>query len=65
MGHHAGGQVGYGVFFSRLRLNGIGVLRIAFELVWAIDAWFKWQPDFVNNFVSYLSGASRGLPSPD
>ncbi len=32
------------------RLQGIGVLRIVFGLVWAIDAWFKWQPDFINNF---------------
>jgi hypothetical protein len=29
------------------RLTGIGLLRIAFGLVWAIDAWFKWQPDFI------------------
>jgi len=37
------------------RLNGISVLRIVFGLVWGIDAWFKWQPDFINNFTSYLS----------
>jgi nitrite reductase (NO-forming) len=38
------------------RLTGIGVLRIVFGLVWAIDAWFKWQPDFINNFTSYMHG---------
>ncbi len=26
------------------RGKGIGVLRIVFGMVWAIDAWFKWQP---------------------
>jgi uncharacterized membrane protein YphA (DoxX/SURF4 family) len=37
------------------RLKSLGVLRIVFGLVWLIDAWFKWQPDFVNNFSGYLS----------
>lgn len=45
------------------RLKGIGVLRIVFGLVWAIDAWFKWQPDFVNNFVSYLTKPLDGQPA--
>ncbi|HYU75871.1 MAG TPA: hypothetical protein VEL31_24625 [Ktedonobacteraceae bacterium] len=44
------------------RLKGIGILRIVFGLVWAIDAWFKWQPDFINNFVSYLTGPLDGQP---
>lgn len=46
------------------REQGIGVLRIVFGLVWAIDAWLKWQPGFQNNFVSYLSGALNGQPAP-
>lgn len=41
------------------RLTGIGVLRIGFGLVWGIDAWFKWQPDFINNFTSYLSSSGQ------
>ena len=44
------------------RLKGIGVLRIVFGLVWAIDAWFKWQPDFINNFSSYLTGPLDNQP---
>ncbi len=44
------------------RLQGIGVLRIVFGLVWAVDAWFKWQPDFINNFTAYLSGAQQDQP---
>lgn len=47
---------------SRGRRDGIGILRIVFGVVWAIDAWFKWQPDFVNNFTSYLSGAQADQP---
>ncbi len=50
--------------FAQWRLNGIGLLRILFGIVWGIDAWFKWQPDFVNNFTTYLSGAQDGQPWP-
>ena len=46
------------------RLKGIGLLRILFGVVWGIDAWFKWQPDFINNFTTYLSGAQADQPSP-
>lgn len=42
------------------RLNAIGILRIVFGLVWAVDAYFKWQPDFVNNFTDYLTKAGDG-----
>lgn len=34
--------------------------RIGFGLIWLIDAWFKWQPAFINGFVSYLTGATSG-----
>src|SRR6266699_814480 len=44
------------------RLKGMGILRIVFGLVWAIDAWFKWQPDFIHNFKSYLTGSLDGQP---
>lgn len=47
---------------SPWRLQAIGVLRIVFGLVWAVDAWFKWQPDFIHNFTGYLSGAQEGQP---
>jgi uncharacterized membrane protein YphA (DoxX/SURF4 family) len=45
------------------RARGLGILRIAFGVVWAIDAWFKWQPDFIHNFVDYLTGAQEGQPA--
>jgi len=34
----------------------MGILRIVFGLVWAIDASFKWQPGFAHNFTHYLTG---------
>jgi thiosulfate dehydrogenase [quinone] large subunit len=42
--------------------NGLGLLRIAFGVVWAIDASFKWQPAFVHGFTGYLKGAMDGQP---
>ncbi|MHB8508015.1 MAG: hypothetical protein ACYDGR_05110 [Candidatus Dormibacteria bacterium] len=49
--------------FAPWRLKGIGVLRIVFGLVWAVDAWFKWQPEFINKFADSLSGAGDGQPA--
>jgi uncharacterized membrane protein YphA (DoxX/SURF4 family) len=47
---------------SGWRLKGIGALRIVFGVVWAVDAWFKWQPGFVDNLVSYITGNLAGQP---
>ncbi|HQU08161.1 MAG: hypothetical protein B7W98_00020 [Parcubacteria group bacterium 20-58-5] len=40
--------------------KSFAVLRIVFGLVWAIDAYFKWQPAFLNNFTSYLTMGAQG-----
>ncbi|MBF6595225.1 MAG: DoxX family protein [Thermaceae bacterium] len=48
--------------FAPWQLSGIAGLRIVFGLVWAVDAWFKWQPTFFEQFVSYLMGAHQGQP---
>jgi thiosulfate dehydrogenase (quinone) large subunit len=48
---------------SSWRIKGIGILRIVFGLIWAVDAWFKWQPDFINKFADYLTGALEGQPA--
>ncbi len=40
-----------------------GAIRAAFGLVWAIDAYFKWQPDFFNNYSSYITGIVSGQPA--
>jgi uncharacterized membrane protein YphA (DoxX/SURF4 family) len=42
---------------------GIAFTRIAFGLIWAIDAYFKWQPAFANNFVTYLQETFSGQPA--
>lgn len=34
----------------------------SFGLVWGIDAWFKWQPAFLNGMPDYLSGSLEGQP---
>ncbi len=47
---------------SSWQMKGIGILRIVFGLIWAVDAWFKWQPDFINKFADYLTGALEGQP---
>lgn len=43
--------------------KAFAVLRIALGSVWAVDAYFKWQPAFINNFTSYLTSAAEGQPS--
>lgn len=45
-----------------VRDTAIGVTRIAFGLVWAIDAIMKWQPAFLNGFVSFLKEGQAGQP---
>lgn len=42
--------------------RGIGVVRIAFGLIWLIDAQFKWRPSFINDMATYLMGAMPGQP---
>ncbi|MGC8703725.1 MAG: hypothetical protein ACP5RV_12470 [Thiomonas sp.] len=34
-----------------------------FGLLWAFDAWWKWQPGFLQHFASYLTGAQAGQPA--
>jgi uncharacterized membrane protein YphA (DoxX/SURF4 family) len=43
--------------------KAIAFLRIAFGVVWVIDAQFKWQLAFANNFTSYIQGATGGQPA--
>lgn len=42
------------------RHKGIGLLRIAFGLVWVVAASLKWQPQFQNNFVDQISATKDG-----
>lgn len=38
------------------------VLRIGFGLVWALDAYLKWQPAFVHEYAGDVGSASKGQP---
>lgn len=48
---------------SNSRSLMIAMTRISFGLVWAVDAYFKWQPAFENNFVDYLKETFSGQPA--
>ena len=45
------------------RTKGIVVVRIAMGLIWVVNAWLKWQPNFIKNFTGYLKNAADGQPS--
>jgi nitrite reductase (NO-forming) len=40
----------------------VALLRVAFGLVWAIDAVLKWLPGFRDSFGAMLDEASKGQP---
>jgi uncharacterized membrane protein YphA (DoxX/SURF4 family) len=47
---------------QKRKAKAIAFVRIAFGIIWAIDAAFKWQPAFANNFVSYIRETLDGQP---
>src|SRR5450432_1020807 len=47
-------------FITRERC--IGLLRIVFGVAWAVAAWLKWQPAFINGFAGTIKGAIDGQP---
>src|SRR5437899_12121479 len=44
------------------RMMAIAALRIAFGLIWSVDAALKWQPAFQANFSQIVSGVAQGQP---
>jgi nitrite reductase (NO-forming) len=40
----------------------VALLRIAFGLIWVIDAGFKWRPSFIDGFASDIRSAAQGQP---
>ena len=38
------------------------VVRIAFGLIWLVDAYFKWQPSFQNGLLDVLHDGAAGQP---
>ena len=49
--------------FAASHQRGPVLVRIAFGIIWAIDAWFKWQPDFQQNFLKIVQAGADGQPS--
>jgi thiosulfate dehydrogenase (quinone) large subunit len=47
---------------STWRAKAIALLRVAFGLIWAIAAWLKWQPQFLNSFTEKVSASGEGQP---
>jgi thiosulfate dehydrogenase (quinone) large subunit len=48
--------------FFITRERGIGLTRVAFGVAWAVAAWLKWQPAFINGFSDQVRGAIDGQP---
>jgi len=46
--------------FLTFQQKGIGIVRIVFGFAWAIAAFLKWQPAFIQSFANTVSGASHG-----
>src|SRR5438270_134515 len=46
------------------RAKGIAALRIIFGLIWAINAWFKWNPTFQSKIADTVTGSQDGQPGP-
>jgi nitrite reductase (NO-forming) len=42
--------------------TGAGAIRTIFGLIWACDAYLKWQPGFFNNYLSYITDIASGQP---
>jgi len=45
------------------RSRAIAFTRISFGLLWAINAYFKWQPAFANNFLAYFKETYDSQPA--
>jgi len=41
----------------------VALLRISFGLLWAVDAWLKWQPAFSVGYLGYLRDAAARQPA--
>lgn len=41
----------------------IGAARVTFGVIWAVDAYLAWRPEFAAHYFGYLQNASNGQPS--
>jgi thiosulfate dehydrogenase (quinone) large subunit len=40
-----------------------GIVRIAFGLIWLVDAYFKWQPAFLDGMLGIVHDGAMGQPA--
>jgi uncharacterized membrane protein YphA (DoxX/SURF4 family) len=40
----------------------VALMRIGFGLIWAIAAWYKWQPAFLTGFADQISRPAQSAP---
>jgi nitrite reductase (NO-forming) len=40
----------------------VELLRLAFGVVWLVDAYLKWQPAFINSYASNVADGAKGQP---
>jgi uncharacterized membrane protein YphA (DoxX/SURF4 family) len=41
----------------------VGLVRVIFGVFWAIDAWYKWQPAFQQQFLSMITRPAKSAPA--
>jgi nitrite reductase (NO-forming) len=56
------GRVRHTATAARKRVPLGSVVRIAFGLIWLADAYFKWQPSFVNGIQGVMHDGMVGQP---
>lgn len=37
----------------------VALIRLVFGLIWALDAWLKWQPDFISGFQDAVAEGAK------
>ncbi len=52
-----------GVRYSIWVYIAAAAIRTAFGLVWAVDAYLKWQPEFQGHYMDYVTGIIQGQPA--
>lgn len=41
----------------------VALIRLVFGLLWAVDAWLKWQPDFIPGFKDLIAESAKHQPA--
>lgn len=47
---------------EQVQRKSFAVLRIVFGAFWLVDAYFKWNPKFIEDFVTYLTNGAQNQP---